>query len=49
MNNAVVGKTLENVRKYRAIKLFTTEIKIKNYLVSQPNFYNNKLFHKTNC
>ena len=41
MNNAVFGKTIENVktmRKSRGIKLVTTE-KRRNYLVSEPNYY----------
>ena len=36
-NNAVFGKTLENVRKHRGIKLVVTEGR-SNYLVSEPNF-----------
>ena len=34
---------MENVRKYRDIKLVTTEEKI-NKLVSQPNFHTTKRF-----
>ena len=47
MNNAVLGKTMENVRKYRDIKLATTE-KRRNYLVSRPNYHTAKLFTE-NC
>ena len=36
MSNAVSGKTVENVRKHRDIKLITTKGR-KNYLVSEPN------------
>ena len=36
MKNAAFGKTMENVRKHRHIKLVTTERR-RNYLVSEPN------------
>ena len=43
MNNAVFGKTIENVRKHRNIKLVTTKRR-RNYLVSEPNFHITKFF-----
>ena len=43
MNNTVFGKTMENVRKYRDIKLVTTEM-CRNCLVSEPNYHTKKLF-----
>ena len=43
MNDAVFGKTMENVRKYRNIKLVTTERR-RNYLVSEPNYHTTKFF-----
>ena len=45
MNNAVFGKTMENVRKHRDIKLVTTD-KRKNRLVSEPNYHATKWFSK---
>ena len=43
MNNAGLGKTMENVRKHSDIKLVTTERRRK-YLVSEPNYHNTKFF-----
>ena len=43
MNNAVFGKTMENVRKCRDIKLVTTKRK-KSYLVSAPNYGTTNFF-----
>ena len=42
MNNAVFGKTMENVRKHRDIKLVKTDKK-RNKLVTEPNFHTMKL------
>ena len=42
MNNAVFGKTMENIGKHRDIKLVTTNKK-RNKLVSEPNY------HTMNC
>ena len=41
--NAVFGKTMENVRKHRDIKLVTTE-RTRNNLVSEPNYHTTKFF-----
>ena len=38
MNNAVFGKTMENIRKHREIKLVTTDKK-RSKLVSEPNYH----------
>ena len=38
MNNAVFGKTVENIRKHRDIRLVTTDKK-RNKLVSEPNYH----------
>ena len=43
MNNAVFGKTMENVRKHRGVKLATTE-RGRNYSVSEPNYHPTELF-----
>ena len=43
INNAVFGKTMENVRKHRDIKLVTTD-KRRNQLASEPNYHTTKYF-----
>ena len=41
MNNAVFGKTMENVRKHRDIKLVTTD-KRRNQFAFKPNYHTTK-------
>ena len=41
MNNAVFGKTVENVRNHRYIKLLTTD-KRRSILASEPNYHLSK-------
>ena len=43
LNNAVFGKTMENVRKHKDIKLATTERR-RNYLGSEANYHTTKFF-----
>ena len=43
MNNSVFGKTMENVRNDRDIKLMTSE-KRRKRLVSEPNYHSCKKF-----
>ena len=43
MNNSVFGKTNENVRKHRDIKLVTTDER-RRKLVSEPNYHTTKQF-----
>ena len=37
MNNSVLGKTVQNVRKHRGFKLVTTDSR-RNQLVLEPNY-----------
>ena len=46
MNNSVFGKTMENVRKHRDIKLVKTD-KRRNQLVSEPNYYTTKWYSES--
>ena len=46
MNNAVFGKTIENVRKHRDIKLVITDTR-RNKLVSEPNYHTAKWFSES--
>ena len=43
MNNAVFGKTMENLRKHRGIKLATTERR-RNYLISESRHQTTKFY-----
>ena len=43
MSNSVFGKTMENIRNHRYIKLVTTGEK-RNKLVSEPNYHATKHF-----
>ena len=45
MNNSVFGKTMENIRKHRDIKLVTTDKK-RSKLVSEPNYHTSNLISK---
>ena len=45
MKNVVFGKTMENVKKHRDIKLATTDRR-RNYLVSEPNYHTTDFFTK---
>ena len=45
MNKTVFGKTMENVRKHRDIKLVKTDRR-RNKLVSEPNYHTMKLIEE---
>ena len=44
-NNVVFGKTMENVKIHRDMKLVKT-VRRRNYLVSEPNYHTKKVFTK---
>ena len=46
MNNEVFGKTMENLRKHRDIKLVTNNKK-RCKLTSKPNYHTTKWFSKS--
>ena len=48
MNNAVFGKTMENIRKHRDIKLIATDKK-RNKLVSEPNYHTRNYIYRKIC
>ena len=45
INTSIFGKTIENIRKYRDVKLVTTDKK-RSHLVSEPNYHTRKWFSK---
>ena len=45
MNNAAFGKTMENIRNHRDIKLVTTD-KQRSILASEPNYHSTKYISK---
>ena len=45
MNNSVFGKTMENVRNHRDIKIVTTD-KRRSILASEPNYHSTKYISK---
>ena len=45
MNNSVFGRTMENIRKLRDIKLITMEAR-RNYLMFEPNYHATEFFKK---
>ena len=46
MNNAVFGKTMQNVRKHKGIKVVTNETR-RSYLVSEPNYQTTNFFYES--
>ena len=46
MNNSVFGKTMENIRNHRDIRLVRTN-KRRNQLVSEPNYHTTKWFSES--